>query len=292
MEDMCVACVSMNGYLGQPERSLANIEAFCCQATDRGAELVLFPELVVHGHNAPNTPQLAEEVPSGPSCRRLAALSAEFGLFLSVGLSERDGAHVYNTQVLVGPQGYLGKQRKIHLSRDEKNHYAGGSEMATFDIGKCVLGTTICYDSQFPELSRLLMLKGVEVQLMPHAMREGHWQDGDGASERRARQHLHKLISRYCMRAWENNSFILVTDQAGRAGVVESLPVDDVNQPYHPGGAMIIAPNAEILSHTQTDQIRDEMIVRDLRAADLEAMRSHENFQLRTRRGELFGGLT
>ena len=260
MEDIRVACVSMNGYLGQPERSLANIEVFCRQAADKGVELVLFPELVIHGHNAPNTPQLAEEVPSGRSCRRLAALSAEFGLFLSVGLSERD-SHVYNTQVLVGPKGYLGKQRKIHLSRDEKSHYVGGSEVETFDIGKCMVGTTICYDSQFPEPSRLLLLKGAEVQLMPHAMRECHWQDGDVASERHARQHLHKLITRYCMRAWENYCFILVTDQAGKAGVVDSLPVDDVNQPYHPGGAMIIAPNAEILSHTQTEEIRNEMIV-------------------------------
>jgi predicted amidohydrolase len=291
MEDMRVACVSMNGYLGQPERSLNNIEIFSREAAEKGVDLVLFPELVVHGHNAPDTPELAEAVPDGPSCRRVASLSAELGLYLSVGLSERDGSDVYNTQVLFGPDGFVGRQRKIHLSRDEKNHYAGGSTVEVFDIGKCIVGTTICYDSQFPELSRLLMLKGVEVQLMPHAMRECHWQDGDAASEQHARRHLHKLLSRYCMRAWENYGFVLVTDQAGKAGVIDSLPVDDVNQPYHPGGAMIIGPDAEILCHTQTDRIRDEMIVQDLRAADLEAMRNHENYHRRTRRVELFKGL-
>jgi len=193
--------------------------------------------------------------------------------------------------VLFGPSGYVGKQRKIHLSRDEKNHYAGGSTFEVFDIGKCIVGTTICYDSQFPELSRILMLKGVEVQLMPHAMRECHWRHGDKVSERHARHHLHKLMSRYCMRAWENYCFVLVTDQAGRAGVVETLSIDDVNQPYHPGGAMIIGPDAEILCQTQTEQIRDEMIIQNLRAKDLKAMRDHENFHLRTRRTDLFEDL-
>ena len=291
MQDLRVACVSMNGFLGQPERSLETIEAFSRRAAAAGAELVLFPELVVHGHNAPDTPALAEPVPDGPSCRRLEALARALGLFVSAGLSERDGDRVYNTQVLYGPGGFVGSQRKIHLSRDEKNHYSGGSEVGVFDIGKCKVGITVCYDSQFPELSRLLALKGMEVQLMPHAMRECHWRDGDPGSEGHARRHMHKLMARYTMRAWENYNFVLVTDQAGKAGVVPGLPVDDVNQPYHPGGAMIIGPDAEILAHTQTESIRDEMIAHDLRAADLERMRGHENFQLKTRRRGLFDGL-
>lgn len=291
MQDIRVACVSMNGFLGEPERSLKNIEAFSRQASARGVELVLFPELVVHGHNAPNTPEMAEAVPDGPSCQRISALSKELDLIISAGLSERDGAAVYNTQVLFGPDGFIGKQRKIHLSRDEKNHYAGGSEIEVFDIGKCKVGTTICYDSQFPELSRILLIKGAEVQLMPHAMRECHWRDDDAESEQYARRHLHKLLTRYTMRAWENYCFVLATDQAGKAGVVDSLPVDHVNQPYHPGGAIIIAPNAEILRHTQNDKIQDEMIVQDLVAADIDQMRNNENYQLKTRQKQLFGDL-
>jgi len=291
MQNIRVACVSMNGYLGEPERALKTIEAFSRKAAKLGVELVLFPELVVHGHNAPNTPEIAEPVPDGPSCQRLCALSKELDMVISAGLSEREGASVYNTQVLFGPGGFIGKQRKIHLSRDEKNHYTAGAEIEVFDIGKCTVGTTICYDSQFPELSRILLLKGAEVQLMPHAMRECHWRDDDPESEQYARRHLHKLLTRYTMRAWENYCFILVTDQAGKAGVVDTLPVDHVNQPYHPGGAMIIAPDAEILCHTQNEKIEDEMIVQDLVAADIDAMRNHENYQLKTRQKQLFTDL-
>jgi predicted amidohydrolase len=53
--------------------------------------------------------------------------------------------------VLVGPSGYIGKQRKIHLSRDEVLYYKGGREMNVFDIGKCKVGTSICYDNSSPK---------------------------------------------------------------------------------------------------------------------------------------------
>jgi predicted amidohydrolase len=281
----------MNGFLGEPDRSLRNIESFARRAASQGVELILFPELVVHGHNAPNTPEIAEPVPDGPSCKILSALSEELNIVISAGLSERDGQTIYNTQVLLGPNGFIGRQRKIHLSRDEKDHYANGSELEVFDIGKCKVGTTICYDSQFPELPRILLIKGAEVLLMPHAMRECDWRDNDPESEGYARRHLHKLMARYTMRAWENYCFIMVTDQAGKAGVVDTLPVDHVNQPNHPGGAMIIAPDAEILNHTQIEKIRDEMITQDLNAADLEKMRAHENFQLKKRQKQLFHDL-
>jgi predicted amidohydrolase len=291
MQNIRVACVSMNGFLGEPDRSLRNIEEFCRKASAQDVELILFPELVVHGHNTPNTPEIAESVPDGPSCQKLLVLSEALNLVISAGLSEREGKIIYNTQVIFGPAGFMGRQRKIHLSRDETNHYASGSEIEVFDTGKCKVGTTICFDSQFPELPRILLVKGAEVLLMPHAMRECHWQENDPESERYARRHLHKLMTRYAMRAWENYCFIMVTDQAGKAGVVDTLPLDHVNQPNHPGGAMIIGPNAEILCHTQTDKIRDEMIIQDLNAADIDRMRAHENFQLKKRQKHLFGDL-
>ena len=53
MQNIRVACVSMNGFLGEPDRSLKNIEDFSREAASKGVELILFPELVVHGHNAP-----------------------------------------------------------------------------------------------------------------------------------------------------------------------------------------------------------------------------------------------
>ena len=80
-------------------------------------------------------------------------------------------------------------------------------------------------------------------------------------------------------------------DQAGRAGYVDTWPRDHHNQPHHPGGAMIIGPNGDLLAHAQTDRIRDEMILCDLHSELLAKVRSHPNYTVRTRRPELFGEL-
>jgi predicted amidohydrolase len=291
MERIRVAAVSMNGFLGEPERSLAAIAQWCEQAAAEQAELVVFPELVVHGHCTPNTWEVAEPVPEGPSVRRLVELARRFRIYLSVGLSEKERDIVYNAQVLVGPDGYLGKQRKLHLSRDEVLHYKGGRELFVFELGNCRVGTAICYDNWFPEVPRILALRGAEVILMPHAARERSWDDTP-ESEAAARRHVHEFFaSGYTMRARENACFCVYTDQAGRAGYVDACPPDHPNQPHHPGAAVIFAPDGRVLKATQTERIRDEMIVADLDPALLAAARSQPNYTLRTRRPELFAEL-
>ena len=72
MQLTCVAAVSMNGLLGEPERVLAAIDDWCERAVAAKVHLVLFPELVVHGHCTPKTWELAEPVPDGPSVRKLS----------------------------------------------------------------------------------------------------------------------------------------------------------------------------------------------------------------------------
>ncbi len=167
----------MNSELGKPDRALAAIAGWCERAAAEGAELVLFPELVVPGHCAPNTWDLAEPVPDGPSVRRLVALAHQHGLFLSAGLAEKERDIVYNTQIIVGPLGYTGKQRKLHLSRDEVLYYKGGRELPVFDLGKCKVGIVICYDNLFPEPARILALRGADILLMPHAARIKMWDE-------------------------------------------------------------------------------------------------------------------
>jgi len=69
MQSLRVAAVSMNSELGQPAKALASIAGWCQRAAEEQADLVLFPELVVHGHCTPNTWELAEAVPDGPRGR-------------------------------------------------------------------------------------------------------------------------------------------------------------------------------------------------------------------------------
>lgn len=290
MQTIRVAAVSMNGFMGEPERVLKNMAGWCERATAEKAELVLFPELLIHGHCTPNTWQLAEPVPDGPSVRRLVDLARHFRVFLCVGLSEKERDIVYNTQVVVGPEGYFGKQRKLHMSRDEGFFYKGGRDINVFDLGICKVGIVICYDNQFPEVSRVLALRGAEVILMPHAARMKPWPD-TAEGEAAARRFTHRFLQKYALRARENACFAMLTDQAGRAGYVDAYPRDHENQPHHAGCGLVWSPDGELIASTQEEQIREEMVVATLDAALLARERALANYMLRTRRPELFGEL-
>jgi predicted amidohydrolase len=290
MQTTRIAAVSMNGFLGEPERVLGAIAGWCERAAAEQASLVLFPELVVHGHCTPNTWELAEPVPDGPSVRRLVQLARHYRLTLSVGLSEKENDIVYNTQVVVGPEGYIGKQRKLHLSRDEVLYYKGGREISVFDAGPCKVGIVICYDNQFPEIARVLALRGAEVLLMPHAARIKMWDDTP-ESEAAARRYSHWYLGGLAMRARENFCFAVLADQAGRAGYVDLYPKESPNQPHHAGAALVFGPDGEVLASSQPERIKDEMVVATLDAAVLAKQRALPNYTLRTRRPELFGEL-
>jgi predicted amidohydrolase len=291
MRTLRVAAVSMNGFLGEAERVLRAIDDWCGKAAAEGAEIVLFPELVVHGHCTPATWELAEPVPDGPSVGRLVEIARGHGLVLCAGLSEKERDIVFNTAVLVGPDGYIGKQRKLHLSRDEVFYYKGGREIPVFNLSSCMVGVVICYDNQFPEVARVLALRGAEILLMPHAGRFKLWDD-NAESEAAARRFSHGFLKKYALRARENACFAVLADQVGRAGHVALWPSDSENQPHHAGAALIWGPDGELIASTQEELIREEMLVATLDAALLARERALANYMLRTRRPELFSELT
>jgi predicted amidohydrolase len=231
-----------------------------------------------------------EAVPDGPSVGRLIEMARRHRLVLCAGLSEKERDIVYNTAVLVGPDGYIGKQRKLHLSRDEGFFYKGGRELPVFDAGPGKVGVVICYDNQFPEVARVLALRGAEVLLMPHAARFKVWDDTP-QGEAAARRHSHDFFKLYALRARENACFAVLADQAGRAGHVAQWPRDSENQPHHAGAALVWGPDGELIASTQEERIREEMILATLDAALLGRERALANYMLRTRRPELFGEL-
>jgi hypothetical protein len=83
----------------------------------------------------------------------------------------------------------------------------------------------------------------------------------------------------------------VLTDQAGRAGTLESYPKEHENQPHHAGTAFIWGPDGEVLANAQQERVQEEMILADLDPMRLAGERSLANYMLRTRRPELFAEL-
>ena len=119
MQDLTIAAIQMNAPVGEIERNLHTHVRLAKAAAGQGAELICFPELSITGHWCSGAVwSAAEAVPEGPSVQRMTTLAAELGVFISFGIAERDRGIAYNTQVVVGPEGYVGKQRKLHPSGD------------------------------------------------------------------------------------------------------------------------------------------------------------------------------
>lgn len=136
-----------------------------------GADLVVLPELCTTGYQFISTEEvhaLSESVEEGETLKRWARLCAENQFFLVGGMSELDKGKCYNTSVLVGPDGLIGKYRKVHLFYEEREWFHPGDlGFPVFDIGPARVGMMICFDWLFPEAARSLALKGADMICHP-----------------------------------------------------------------------------------------------------------------------------
>ncbi len=256
------------------------------RAADSGARLISFPELNITGHAGHEAMvREAEPVPGGRSVQTLMQFACRRGVYLSVGLAEEHlGAH-YNTQVVVGPKGYVGKQRKIHLSRDEYYYFRGGTRLPVYDLPIGRVGIVICYDNEFPEPARCLALDGAEIILSPHATRSGIWQD---EAQRRERVRARKDAWRMTLgcRALENGCYVLACNTAGRSA--DSLRGVEAN---HAGGCMAFDPWGHVIAESSALDVMDEIVMVTLDADELAKRRRQACFFLQTRRPDVFGAL-
>lgn len=138
---------------------------------DKRADLWVLPELFSTGYQF-TSPQeareLAEPVPDGPTTRALLAWAREWSCYIAAGLAELAPQGVYNSAVLVGPQGPLLLYRKTHLFYWEKEHFLpGDTGFQVAEVGGVVVGLMVCFDHLFPEAARTLALKGAQVIAHP-----------------------------------------------------------------------------------------------------------------------------
>ena len=160
--------VQFNPAFGEVNRNLDRAEALIEGAQ---ADLLVLPELFNTGYLITSKEEiaaLAEEVPGGPTTRRLAAVAKRRNLHLVAGMAERSGDRIYNAAVLISPAGHVATYRKVHLFFEEKLWFdPGDGEFPVYDIGACRVGIMVCFDWFFPEAMRTLALKGAQVVCHP-----------------------------------------------------------------------------------------------------------------------------
>jgi predicted amidohydrolase len=159
----------MDVPVGQPETNLARARDFAAQAHEAGADILLLPELWLHGYDLERAQEWGSPLGEG-GFAQMRALAREFGLYLAGSILERHGDGVSNTAVLYAPDGeLLGSYRKIHLFRLmlEHRYLVSGDHATLCPTPWGPVGLAICYDLRFPELFREMALAGAILFLVP-----------------------------------------------------------------------------------------------------------------------------
>jgi predicted amidohydrolase len=162
---VAVAQFATTGDIGA---NLKSIEALMRQSGADGAEMVVFPELALTGLSDPGTS--AQSIP-GPATDRLCALASELGIYIVCGLAERAGDVLYNSAVIVAPDGKISVYRKTHLTTDDSGWASAGEGWTVVDTPLGRIGVLIGHDATFPEAGRVLALRGCDLIVCPAAIK-------------------------------------------------------------------------------------------------------------------------
>lgn len=240
------------------EATLAKVERLTGEAAAGGAALVVFPEAFVSCYPrgltfgaavGSRTPEgrawfrryweSSVDVP-GPVADRLGAIAREAGVYLVIGVIERDGGTLYCTALFLAPSGeLLGKHRKLMPTATERLVWGtgDGSTMPVLDTPLGRIGAVICWENYMPLLRMSMYAKGIQLWCAPTADARDSWIA--------SMQHI----------ACEGRCFVFAAGQfARRSDYPDDYPIDGDHAPDEVlcrGASMIVSPLGEILAGPQ-----------------------------------------
>jgi predicted amidohydrolase len=166
---------------GSLEENLDKGIQACLQAKEKGADIALFPEMWSCGYSFPREKEALRERAApcdGFFVQRFSELAADLDMAIAITLLERHEPKPRNTVCLFDRHGKLQyRYAKVHIcdfgEADDESALDAGDSFFVADLdtkdGIIKVGSMICYDREFPESARILMLKGAELLLVPNA---------------------------------------------------------------------------------------------------------------------------
>lgn len=268
-----IACIQMQPVVGEKSRNISRSLDLIAEAASRGSKLIVLPELCNSGYVF-NTRQeafeLAEEIPGGPTCKAWAESAARQDLYIVAGIAEREGPALYNSSVVIGPQGHIGTFRKVHLWNEENLFFEPGNlgfPVFKTPIGR--IGTMICYDGWFPESYRLCALQGADIVCVPT-----NWVPIPGQAE--GREAMANIL--VMAAAHSNSVFIAAADRIGT----------ERGQPFVGQSIIVSYTGWPIAGPAGTDH--EEIIYAEANLADARRKRNWNEYNqvLRDRRTDVY----
>lgn len=264
-DDLLLGVGQAQFWAGKREKNFDQIRRLLDEAGRLGVDILALPELANSGYSLRDVEEAescSEQAPEGMVCDLLRAWSRSSRMVIC-GLCENYGERLYNSAVVFSNGEHQGTYRKAHLFMKESQIFSPGEEEPpVFEFRGARLGVMICYDWAFPEMARVLALKGAQAILHPSNLVLPYGQQA------------------MIIRSIENHVF---TATANRFG-------DDRGIPFS-GCSQITSPKGEILAKsgpTDTGVIAARV---NLSQAD-QKMITPYNDVLKDRKPEIYGRIT
>ena len=243
MNKFKVAVVQLNTQ-NNYEENIEKLKKYIEEAANSGAKLVVFPEHSVFlGYGLRNS---VEEVPNGVTTNYIRQIAKANNIYVHVGsIAEKcDDGRYSNTSFMVDNKGnFLGKYQKIHpfdaeltngLIINESKRVKSGNRIVTIDTQDFgTIGMSICYDLRFPELYRILTLKGAKIIIV-----------SSNFSINTGKHHWECLLK---ARAIENACYIIAPNQIGKKANFTAY-----------GDSLVVDPWGSVIAHASE---REEMFL-------------------------------
>ena len=173
---MRIAVCQLPIDIENPEENITMANAAILEASSRGANLVILPELTNSGYVFHALSELEERATTldGSIVKEWISLAGKLNLVLVAGLAIKYEGNFYNVSVIIDSSGLRGWYKKVHLWDDEVDFFTpGDSEPLVVDTAIGRIATMVCYDVEFPEWVRLAMLADATILALPT-----NWPDG------------------------------------------------------------------------------------------------------------------
>lgn len=257
------ANIQFHPELGNISKNIERLDSFINQASE--ADLIVLPELVSTGYNFQSRDEAfacAEEINNSRFVEFLVAKAREHNAYIVAGFNEKIGDKLYNSTVLVGEKACIGKYQKIHLFMNEKDIFETGSAgLPVYDLGFTRVSMLICFDYYFPEIWRIVGMKGAEI--VCH-------------SSNLLTQNAHKTVP---AQAFMNKLFIITSN---RIGTENNLTFN--------GQSFICDPNGNVLC--KASENKEEIQIIDIDPAQARnKFVTARNHAFKDRHPELYEGL-
>ena len=268
-----IACLQMEPRVGEKADNVARSLELIERAAADGARLIVLPELCNSGYVFETREEafdLAEEIPEGETTREWAAAAGRHHAYIVAGIAERDGAALYNSAVIVGPDGYVGRYRKNHLWAAENLFFEPGNlGVPVFHTSVGRVAMAICYDIWFPEIFRLAAVQGADILCVPT-----NWVPMADQPE-----DLPKMANILAMGGAHSNSmFVAAADRVGEERAQSFI-----------GNSLIVDCTGWPLAGPASDD-SEEILVAEANLSDARRRRNWNDFNqvLRDRRTDLY----